>query len=170
MRVLDKDGLVRYGKGIPRGGAVSLADRAFFIRARDSAAAGIIVDGPLAARIRQQDVIVLARRLNAPDGSFAGVVYANVTTASVGELLSSVELGAHGAATIRTADLALVTRFPEIRNSTGSRLVSDDLSENIKQHPDAGSYVANTRIDGIERTQSHLPAAGCRPRRTAADR
>ncbi len=150
LRVADRDGIVRFGDGIPTEEPIRVSDRDYFIRARDNAA-GVVVDGPLVSRISQNPVIVLARRINAPDGSFAGVVFAGVTTATFGELLSSVPLGPHGAATIRTADLALVQRFPEVTSNLGSRSISRELSENIQAHPDAGSYLAATQIDGVAR-------------------
>ncbi|MES2879083.1 MAG: response regulator [Pseudomonadota bacterium] len=151
LRIIDKDGFVRFGNAIPTGNPVSLADRDYFIRARTEPASGILVSGPIFARITQEWVIVLARRMEAPDGSFAGVVFAALSTSRFSELLSSVELGPHGAATIRTVDLALVHRFPQTQGSIGSKSVSRELNENIKARPEAGNYVATVPFDGIER-------------------
>ncbi|WP_051241688.1 hybrid sensor histidine kinase/response regulator [Azohydromonas australica] len=154
LRVAGPDGVVRYG-GVGEGPLVSQADRDFFIRARDSAAPVLIVSGPLVARIAQQWVIVLARRLNAPDGAFAGVLYASLATAELGRNLSGLALGPNGAATIRTADLALVHRHPEARDALGSRNVSAQLQQVLRSAPEGGSYVATTPLDGIERSNAY---------------
>jgi len=151
LRVVDKDGVIRFGNDIPTGSAVNVGDRDYFIRARDDPAAGVIFAGPVFARITQQWVVVLARRINAPDGTFAGVAFAGITTSRFSKLLSSVELGANGAASIRTAELALVDRFPNVKNSIGSKDVSKELRDNIAAQPGTGIYVATVPLDGTER-------------------
>jgi PAS domain S-box-containing protein len=103
------------------------------------------------ARISNQWVIVLARRLNHADGSFAGVIYANIATIHFEKIMSSLSLGAHGAATIRATDLALVHRYPDTKGAVGSREVSQQLRDHFKAQPDQGEFIAVTKIDGIER-------------------
>ncbi|NML17622.1 hybrid sensor histidine kinase/response regulator [Azohydromonas caseinilytica] len=154
LRVAGSDGIVRFGVE-PGSAPVSQADQDFFIRARDSAAPALIVSGPLEGRISQQWVIVLARRLNAPDGSFAGVVYAGLATAELGRILSAISLGPHGAATIRTTDLALVHRHPATRDAVGNRNVSAQLQRVLQAAPEGGTYVATTPLDGIERSNAY---------------
>jgi PAS domain S-box-containing protein len=151
LRIIDRGGMVRFGGGVDAANPVSLADRDFFIRARDEPAAGLIVAGPVLARISQQWVIVLARRLNHADGSFAGVVYANIATLHFEKAMSGLSLGAHGAATIRTTDLALVHRYPDTKGAVGSKEVSQQLRDHFKAQPNGGEYTAVTKIDGIER-------------------
>ncbi|MDD5248942.1 MAG: response regulator [Rhodocyclaceae bacterium] len=154
LRIADKNGLVRFGAGTHEN-SVSIGDRDYFIRARDDRSAGLLISGPIFARIAKQWVIVLARRLEATDGSFAGVVYANYATAQFEEALSSLALGPHGAATIRTADLALVHRFPETKDAVGSTDVSKQLRNAMQAHPEGGDFIAVTALDGIERSSAY---------------
>lgn len=80
LRIADEAGIVRFGRGVSPDVQVDLSDRDFFVRARDTNAPTLIVSEPTLARISQKWVIVLARRLNHADGSFAGVVYANLAS------------------------------------------------------------------------------------------
>ncbi len=155
LRVLDKDGFARYGGGLPAGNPVSLSDREFYSRARDDPASRLIVFGPIFGRISQQWVLVFARRLNAPDGSFAGVVYANLATAYFDKILSPLTLGKYGAATLRMTDLSLVHRYPDTHGQVGSREVSPELREMVQAHPERGDYLASTALDGIERSNAY---------------
>jgi PAS domain S-box-containing protein len=153
LRIVDKDGYVRYGSGITAANPVSLADREFYLRARDNPESALIVSGPVFARLSQQWVLVFARRLNAPDGSFAGVVYANLATAYFDKVLSSLTLGQYGAATIRMSDLSLVHRFPQTHGQVGSKNVSQELREMVRTQPERGE--AATALDGIERSNAY---------------
>ncbi len=158
LRIADRTGAVRYGPGAAASG-VNIGDRGYFKRTRDHPDAGLIVDGPVFARINQKWAVVLARRVVDRDGAFAGVVYVNVATSYFDRALSEVTLGARGAATIRAADLALVHRVPLIAGTIGTREVSRQLRQAIEAHPDRGSYVAATAIDGIERYNAYRKLA-----------
>lgn len=155
LRITDAGGQVRWSDSPLPPTQVSLEDRTYYLRARAEPAAGLIIDGPLLARISKVWVIVLARRLQAPDGSFAGVLYANVATSSLGPVLASAELGPAGAATLRTTELALVHRHPDTRGAVGSKEVSAQLREAVQRAPAAGTYLASTAIDGIERSNAY---------------
>jgi hypothetical protein len=155
LRATGPDGIVRFGSGVTSERPVSLADRDFFLRAKDDPASALIVSGPVFARISQQWVIVLARRIEAPDGSFAGVVYANLPTSAFGRALADISLGPQGAVSIRTTDLALVFRYPSPRDGVGTKNVSQELQHALKEQPGGGSYIATTALDGIERSNAY---------------
>lgn len=160
LRVLDRDGVVRFGQGLPAGRPINLADRDYFIRARDNPQAGLIISGPTLARISKQWVIILARRLETADGAFDGVLYANFSVTQFAEVFSKVALGPYGAATIRTTDFALVHRYPEGKGAVGNREVSRELQEMVRTHPEGGEYLAATALDGIERSNAYRKING----------
>ncbi|PLK49087.1 sensor domain-containing diguanylate cyclase [Uliginosibacterium sp. TH139] len=155
LRIVDAQGVVRYGRGVPAEGSVDVSDRSYFAEARNDPADRLIVHGPFLARISKAWVIVLARRLSKPDGSFAGVLYANLGCSYFESILSLASLGPNGAATIRTTDLALVHRFPDTRNAVGSKDVSAQLREVIAARPQGGEYLATTKLDGVERSNAY---------------
>ena len=151
LGIIDKDGIIRLAPNVSVAKPIDVSDRDYFLRARDEPNSELITSGPFLERIQKEWVIAFARRITGPDGQFAGVVFVTLPTARFGDLLSSVKLGPQGAATIRTAELALVDRFPETKNSVGSKSVSRELVERINAKPDGGTYTAKTSLDGIER-------------------
>jgi PAS domain S-box-containing protein len=155
LRMLDQDGVVRYGDGVPAGERIDLSDREFYQRARADPSGALQVSGPLLARIAKQWVVVLARRVDRPDGRFAGVVYANLATLHFEPILSPAALGEHGAATLRMADQSLVHRYPGGGAAVGSRDVSPQLRDIMASGKTAGLYTAPTALDGIERYNAY---------------
>ena len=160
IRVLDRQGVLRYASDVMPTQRMSYADRAFFTRLRDDPSQGRVVDGPLQGRQYNAWIVVLARPLLDARGRFAGVVYANFRTAYFEKLLSAAELGPQGAVTVRTADLALVHRFPDTKGAVGSRNVSGELAAAIQAQPQAGEYIGVTALDGIERSNAYRRVAG----------
>jgi signal transduction histidine kinase len=155
LRITDRNGIVRLGTGVATAPVTSLKDRDYFVQAERNAQSKLIVSGPMMGRIAQKWIIVLARRLVSANGEFQGVVYANIATDYFGKVLQSVGLGPNGAATIRTADLALVDRVPDSKGATGSRTTSAQLVAMLKANPQAGEYTATTALDGIERVNAY---------------
>ena len=86
--------------------AVSIADSDYFIRLRDDASAGLVVSGPVFARISRKWVIVLARRIERPDGSMAGIIYANIAVERFQRMFAEMKLGTRGAVSLRTSAAA----------------------------------------------------------------
>ena len=158
LRATDAEGIIRYGKGVPPGSATSLADRNFFTGLRTGRETGMLVDGPVFTRLGKNWAMVVSRRVNRPDGSFGGMVYANVPTARFRQILSAVNLGPHGATVLRTADLKLVARYPDLpaNDHSGSRAVPPTLVEEMKARPLHGHYPARSALDGIERTNAYF--------------
>jgi PAS domain S-box-containing protein len=155
LRIADIDGIVKYGKGNTFSDPANLADHDFFIRAKNEPGPGLFISGPVFDRIAQQWIIVLARRLNNPDGMFAGVVYASYAAANFEKTLSALSLDKHGAATLRTTDLALVQRFPFGNSVVGSTNVSQQLRDIVKRQPEKGEYTADVAVDGITRINAY---------------
>jgi hypothetical protein len=79
LRITDPTGLLVYGNDITPGAKISLADRPHFVRLRDDPKAGLVISKPQVSRANQKWVIVLARRIDQPDGSFGGMVFAAIT-------------------------------------------------------------------------------------------
>jgi diguanylate cyclase (GGDEF)-like protein/PAS domain S-box-containing protein len=155
LRILDKEGYLRYDRDTLLNKPIDASDRPYFLQARDNPNANLIVYGPVQSRVTGKWVMILARRLSAPDGRFAGVVYASLATAQFDKTFSSIKLGAHGAATLRTTDLALVHRVPDTKNAIGSKEVSKQLAQTIQENPQGGQYLAKTAIDGVERSNAY---------------
>lgn len=156
IRVTDKNGRVILGKDVKNNNPVNLNDRDFFKQLRNDNTDRLAVSEPIFGRISNQWMIVIARRISAPDGSFAGTISANFACSKFEKFFSKISLGRYGAATIRTADLVLVSRFPSKNVQIGSKDVSQQLREIIQRKGDGGEYLAVTAIDGVERSNAYL--------------
>jgi PAS domain S-box-containing protein len=153
LRATDADGVVTYGDGITPGTRISITDRRYFRDARDGIGPVLVIDGPIVSRITHKPIMMLARRLNRPGGGFAGVVYAAITTEHFEKILASPDLGAHGVAVLRSAELRQIVRYPALPGAadTGNQLLLPELRAHLKTAPEHGSYMATSVLDRIER-------------------
>jgi signal transduction histidine kinase len=159
LRIADATGRVLDGRGVPADRLFSVADREYFVRARAGADSSLIVSEPVLGRISQKWVVVVARRLSGPDGSFAGIVFATLDSAFFERLFQPVDLGPQGAISLRSASQRLIARRAaagDSGGSQGSNNVSAQLAQAIQAAPDEGNYVARTALDGIERVNVYV--------------
>ena len=153
----DADGTVRLGQ--PAGAPpVQLGDRDFFIAARSSEAAAPVLSEPWVGRVSGKWVISVARALRTADGSFAGVVHANLSSERIASRFANIDLGQEGAIALRTGKLALVARLTPQGIATeglGGTNVSPQLKAALAANPQSGAYLARTAFDGVERASAY---------------
>lgn len=120
--------------------------------------AGLLVGGPILDPESNTWRLLLARRVDAADGSPAGVIHASVPTEHFRSLFATARPGPRGAITLRTTGLQLVARYSELAEpsaGTGTSKVSAELREALRQAPRSGSFVATTALDQIERVNAY---------------
>jgi diguanylate cyclase (GGDEF)-like protein/PAS domain S-box-containing protein len=159
IRATNTQGDVVYGLGV-QSPPNNVADRDYFIQLRDDPTLGLLVVNPLVGRIDKIWVWPFARRINKPDGSFAGVDFARMNVADVEKMLAQVKVDAGGIIALRDKDFGLIARyqFDGINKvPTGDRMLTATFREVFKANPLAGSYRedADRSIDGISRTYSY---------------
>jgi diguanylate cyclase (GGDEF)-like protein/PAS domain S-box-containing protein len=153
LQVADARGVIRHAVGRINNLRVDISDRDYFTRQRDDAAAGLVISSPFLGRISQKWVVMFSRRLNNPDGSFAGSVHIAVETAQLVKLLSKLELGSNGNAGLwtKTTLIARYSRSDFGGAATGAVTPSPQLRELLATGPASARYHAYSGIDGIER-------------------
>ena len=157
LGITDASGIIRHGPGVS-GAKVDLSDRAFFKAAKVAGKDDLIFSEPLQARISKKWVIAVARRLQKSDGSFDGVIYANVATDAFRQRFAEVDVGHYGAISLRTANRQLVARHaPGISEppAVGSATVSGELERALSHNARIGFYVSPTALDGIQRMTAY---------------
>ncbi len=170
-RLGDLDGLcavnapgeILYGIGVNPDVRTSVADRDNYIRLRDDPNAGLLITGPVAGRVSGRWEIHFARRVNQPDGSFAGLVYGTMGLEHFLATFSRVDVGRHGALTLRDGQLALIVRYPEPKNISdiiGTKNATPELQRAVQLQKDAGTYRSVRVFDKIPRTYSYHQVAG----------
>jgi len=132
------------------GSNVTIADRDYFQRQKNDAKAGLVISPPLISRSTGNWTIVLSRRLNFEDGSFAGVAISVLNLNYFQQFYRSLNLGPKGMMGLYDKQLRMAARFPANENGMGK-------SANLpaKAYLDKGirHAVIHTKsgVDGIER-------------------
>ena len=158
LRVVNAEGENAYGIGIKPGLRSSVADRPYFQRLRSDPKAGLVISDPVIGRVSKKWSIILARRVNQPDGSFGGLVYGTINLEQFAATFASVDVGKLGVVTLRDEDLALVARTPvpkDFDQVVGTKNCSPELKKLVAAHLDEGSDRTNQGFDAVARRFSY---------------
>ena len=154
----DADGNLLYGAHSKSGAETNNRDRDYFIQLRDDPNAGLVITKPLFGRVSGKWVMILARRVNHPDGSFGGVVLASLALENIEARFSNIKLGANGSIAMRSQDMTLIVRHPIVKEVAdyGATKLSDEFKQALAATPERGTYVSgSTSIDGIRRLHAY---------------
>ncbi|MDD5175944.1 MAG: PAS domain S-box protein [Sterolibacterium sp.] len=158
LRATNERGEVVYGPGIPTPPASS-SDRDFFIGLRDDPNADLFIAKPVVGRISGKWVWMFARRINGPDGSFGGVVFAALYIDEIEHILAQIGLEPGSVISVRDAELGLIahnTFGGDESIPPGDRRLSTTFKEALKANPQEGTFVSDkTTPDGVSRTHSY---------------
>lgn len=152
--VIDATGYVKASQSGGDAGAaaaVSLADRDYFVAQQQNPHTGLYFSKPYHARLRGGVLSIgLTRRINAPDGGFAGVALLGVHLDYFQQLLDRVDLGQGSHLFILMQDGTILASKPAVRSS------ADSSYPNLPNYAkfsgrDAGTYTARSGLDGVER-------------------
>jgi PAS domain S-box-containing protein len=155
VRMANKSGEEVYGRGVAADPRISLAGRDYFRRSRDDPQAQLLVSDLVVDSDAGTHVIIFARRINRPDGSFAGMVYARVSLEHLTWALSLVDVGSHGVVSLRGRDMAVLARYPitgDHDGQLGRTVLSPQFKELLNSDRSEGTYTAHSALDGVERT------------------
>jgi PAS domain S-box-containing protein len=145
--VLDERGNVSLASRASTAETLNFAEREFFTAHRDNPQLGLYISAPFRLRVTGQWAIGFSRRIDRPDGSFAGVVYGSVKLEYFRRLFERVDLGPDGTLTLMRTDGVVLFRKPYI-NPEVHRIVPDFA--HFRSAP-SGSFEATGQIDGIKR-------------------
>ncbi len=158
LRATNADGEAIYGVGVPATPA-SLAHRDYFKRLRDDPDAGLVISEPVIGKISQRWIWLMARRINNPDGSFAGVVYGSVFVDELVRMFQQIQLPRDSVIVLRDGNLGLIARSttgtPQAI-TPGDRRVSNEFHAALAKSPDEGWFQSGISTpDGVQRIYSY---------------
>ncbi|MEK6349326.1 MAG: GGDEF domain-containing protein [Burkholderia sp.] len=157
--VLDAAGrMTLASNGAPAAGA-RFDDRPFFTVPRDDPDAGLFVGGPSASLLHAKEAgIALSRRVNGPDGRFAGVVVLSVRLEYFRRLFAGLALGPHSSIALIHTDGRLIMRTPSDAGLIGRDLRGGGPYQRMMTSG-SGAFVETASIDGVRRSYlfRHLP-------------
>lgn len=125
------------------------SDRDYFIHHKNNQSARTLIGAPIVSRSSGEWVIPVSLRINAPDGSFAGVVLATLSMTHLRATLDKFQIGEQGAIAIFQTDRLLMRR-PFKEEDLGRRNVNSPIVK-IFQATRSGTIEAVSTIDGVLR-------------------
>ncbi|BAE52528.1 ATP-binding protein [Paramagnetospirillum magneticum] len=166
LRVVDASGIIRYGVTGIKVAQASIADRPQFIKMRDDPKAGLVISKPVLGRAAQTWMVTLSRRLNAPDGSFAGDVHVALPLDKFTESFSAIDVGPQGSVSLWDDGPSILARAPELDGPGGvvakAPKPSPQLLSLIQSGTGKAAYHADSNVDGVARSY-HLSRIGSFP-------
>ncbi|WP_418132148.1 diguanylate cyclase (plasmid) [Variovorax sp. 375MFSha3.1] len=130
-------------------GSRNNSDREYFVYHQTNPSARALIGGPIISRSSGEWVIPVSRRINDPNGRFAGVV---LVTLSVKDLLSVLErfqIGRQGSIAVFGTDQLLVRR--PFREADMGRRNTDSPLQRRFQSSRSGTIEGRSAIDGVTR-------------------
>ncbi|BBP05219.1 hypothetical protein TPL01_24300 [Sulfuriferula plumbiphila] len=143
------------GRLIDQTRPVSIADQAHFRLHRDTPDPGRLITGPVVGRVAGDWVMLMSRRLNGPDGRFAGVVFLPLKVEHFEQRFARYGLMPGAAVALYDKNLILMARIPPLPHRLGKPLQGSPLIDRVHAGQRTGRYRHVTVQDGIERFYSY---------------
>ena len=160
------DGFVRHSSRGPLPHQVYVGNREPFKAQRDATADRLYISTPIVGQVTQKLSIEFNRRLNNPDGTFAGTVACAIDVVQLEEFFGSLDIGSKGIVALVGSDGVVRARGgpdPGTRGFPGGRVPNSPLVHRL-QYSQQGSYWNGPAIaalfGGVERLMSYRQLAG----------
>jgi PAS domain S-box-containing protein len=131
--------------------AINVADRDYFVALRDTPTRGVIISQPMPTRVTGAWTIFLARRLDAPDGSFIGVVFGATKLSHFEDLYRAVSQSPGQGVSLRRRDGALVARHSGFKREAGTPTGDALMLQTLRAGAETARSFAPSAVDGISR-------------------
>jgi diguanylate cyclase (GGDEF)-like protein len=128
---------------------VSFAGQPYFRYHRSNPGPTVHISGPMRSETENAWVISVSRRLDHADGSFAGVVVAQIAFDYFDQNYADVDVGSEGAIALLADDGTLMFRRP--RQSIGQNFHHSTMFEDPYKYQIAGTFVRRSPVDGVRR-------------------
>lgn len=159
LRAPNAQGEAVYGEGVDPAQRASPAQRTYYQRLRNDPSLGMVIAEPIVGRISQKWIWLMARRVNAPDGSFAGLVYASIFIDELARLFEQLRMPPGSVIALRDQEMKVVARTTFDETSPlpiGDSRLSLRLQEALRRDPRKGTYESDaSAADGVHRLFSY---------------
>ena len=149
--VYDEEGRWLVNSNGPAPAGANNADRSYFAYHRDHIDKHARMGAPLRSRSTGEWVIPVSRRIDYPDGKFAGVVLATVQLNYLRDLYESIDKGINGVISLVLSDGTVMLRSPFSDADIGTSVAQGSFFRRYQEEPVAGSATAISTFDRIER-------------------
>ncbi len=155
IAVFDAGGAVVVGERTASGSAFAVGDRAYFDYHRSHADRGVLVGDVIRSRADGQWSVTVSRRIDDPQGRFAGVVRARISVAFLQRFYRSFAIGPRGAISLSSTRGVLIARTDGSGTmTTGMRVSLTQPFRRIGAGQNSGSISSVSPLDGVARLVS----------------
>ena len=155
IRVIQSDGYNLASSLKENNSPLYYGDRSYFIRHRDNPSLGLDISEPIIGRTHPGWQIMLSRRLNYADGSFAGIISSGIALSYFEDFFSTLDLGENSNITLLSKDLYVITRFPISESQRLKSVRGGPISAALQENPVKGTISGKSSVDGVERIFSY---------------
>jgi diguanylate cyclase (GGDEF)-like protein len=152
--IVDANGIALVDK-LPTTDRVSVADRAYFQHHRGHQDRIAHVSKPVRGKMMGDWVVPITRRIDNPDGTFAGVAMATVSVNYFQEFYQRFDIGAGGAILLASMDGTLLVRRPFSDLAMGRDLSQGGIFRELLPQGPHGSGEIRSSTDGVVRLNSY---------------
>uniref|UniRef100_Q07Q08 diguanylate cyclase n=1 Tax=Rhodopseudomonas palustris (strain BisA53) TaxID=316055 RepID=Q07Q08_RHOP5 len=125
------------------------SDRSYFIHHRDHDDDDLLISGPLLSRTTGLPTVVLTKRMENADGSFAGILLATIDTGYFNHFYKSLQLGDNGTIGLLRTDGILLMHWPSMES--GRDVSHRELFRQRLPNSPVGYYKSVSHFDGISK-------------------
>ena len=130
-------------------------DREYFQYHLRHANRGVHLGKPVRSRSTGDWILPVSRRLDNPDGSFAGVALGTIRIDYFSTLYQSFDVGRDGVIFLTLDDGTLVYRLPHSEQLIGTDISNGPVMQMFRKQGPSGTAMLRSNIDGIERMYSY---------------
>lgn len=136
--VMDADGQFVGGKLAADGKPFNVVGRDYFNHLKATPESRMVVYGPVAGRSNGKLSLVFARRLNRPDGQFAGIVMSGYAVERFAESFRKLDLNSFNAIALLKADRSMLVFHPENARFGPGKEIPGELAAALDANPEKG--------------------------------
>ncbi|MGW8461347.1 sensor domain-containing diguanylate cyclase [Pseudomonas sp. CLCA07] len=136
------------------------SDREYFIFHRDHPDRGPHIGQSIKSRSSGEWIMTVSRRINHPDGRFAGVALATIYLSHFLELYDSIDMGRNGVISLFADDASIVVRRPFNEADIGISVAKAPLFTQLLPKGDSGTATVKSYVDGVERVVGFRRVSG----------
>jgi len=121
VSIMDEHGVPRLRSRELPATVSSVSDRVYFSAHRDHPGLGVVLSDPLMTKAEHIPAVVMSRRLEKRDGSFDGIVQAEIDLETFQRVYEAIDLGQGSAISLLRDDGMLVVRQPQAPQAFGAK-------------------------------------------------
>lgn len=136
------------------------SDRDYFIWHRDNSSAAVHIGSIVVSRTTGELIVPISRRLNHPDGRFAGVALATVPVAYFQAFFQRMAVDEQGVIFLALGNGDLLARRPTIEKIMTTNLAKGEIFSKYLPVADQGTAIVTSVVDGVERLYAYQRIPG----------